>query len=443
MNAVADEALSADQRAAGPRGRQAAFGFIFAASVMNAISFGLMIPVLPNLIRSFFGAVSASSTASASDWQMVFGVTWGAMQFFSGPVLGMLSDRFGRRPVMLISILGLALDFLVMAFAPSLVWLLLGRVFNGLTAASFSTANAYVADISTSANRAKNFGWMGAAFSVGFLFGPWLGGALATYSVHIGDLVLSPLRTPFLVAAGLCAVNWFYGLLVLPESLPKERRIATFEWRRANPVGSFSLLRAHRDLLPLAALYFLFMLAQQVLPNVFVLYTTYRYHWGLSFLGWTFFVTGGLGILVQFFVVAPVVARIGERGAVLAGAFFGLVGFVIYALAPTGPLYFIGMPVFALMGLMQPGLQGLMTQHVGSSEQGRLQGANQSTGGIASIIGPFVFPETFSYALRRMPELPGLPILIAAGLLGVAILVALRFARPDPTVAAARDAPSP
>ncbi|HZZ89146.1 MAG TPA: TCR/Tet family MFS transporter, partial [Caulobacteraceae bacterium] len=425
-----------------PAGRQAAFGFIFAASVMNAVSFGLMIPVLPNLIRSFFGSITASSTAAASDWQMIFGVTWGVMQFFSGPVLGMLSDRFGRRPVMLISILGLAVDFLVMALAPSLVWLLLGRVFNGLTAASFSTANAYVADISTPATRARNFGWMSAAFSVGFLLGPAMGGVLATYSVHIGDLALSPLRTPFLVAAALCAVNWVYGLVVLPESLPSERRIPAFVWRRANPLGSLQLLRAHRDLLPLAMLYFLFILSQQVLPNVFVLYTTYRYHWTLSFLGVTFFFTGLLGILVQFFVVGPVVARIKERGAVLVGAICGTVAYLLYGLAPTGLIYFIGMPIFALAGLMQPGLQGLMSQHVSPSEQGRLQGANQSLGGIASIIGPFIFPLTFSFALRRAPAEPGLPILIAASLLALAVVVALRFARPDPTVTAEARSPA-
>ncbi|HZC17323.1 MAG TPA: TCR/Tet family MFS transporter [Caulobacteraceae bacterium] len=411
-------------------GRQSAFGFIFATAVMNAVSFGLMIPVLPNLIRSFFGATNAASTASAADWQFIFGVTWGAMQFFSGPVLGMLSDRFGRRPVMLISILGLALDFLVMAFAPTLAWLLLGRVLNGATAASFSTANAYVADISTQQTRARNFGWMSAAFSVGFLLGPAAGGFLATISLHIGAFHLDPLRTPFVAAAGLCAINWVYGLIVLPESLPPERRIVRFEWGRANPVASLSLLRAHRDLLPLASVNFLFQLAQQVLPNVFVLYTTLRYHWSLSFLGATFVITGALGILVQSLLVGPVVKRIGERGAVIAGAAAGVGGFLIYALAPTGAWYFVGMPVFAFIGLMQPGLQGLMTQHVSPMEQGRLQGANQSTGGIAAIIGPTIFPLSFAFALRDWPSEPGLPILIAAALLGLSLTVAWRFARP-------------
>jgi DHA1 family tetracycline resistance protein-like MFS transporter len=410
------------------RGRQAAFGFIFAASVMNALSFGLMIPVLPSLIRSFFGATNVASTASAADWQFIFGVTWGSMQFVSGPVLGMLSDRFGRRPVMLISILGLSLDFLVMAFAPTLAWLLLGRVLNGATAASFSTANAYVADISTPANRARNFGWMSSAFSVGFLLGPTAGGILTTHALHLGAFTLEGIRVPFLVAAGLCAINWVYGLVVLPESLPPERRIKRFDWKRANPVASLTLLRSHEDLLPLASINFLFQLAQQVLPGIFVLYTQLRYGWSLSFLGVTFFVTGALSIFVQAFVVGPVVKRVGERGAVMIGAAAGMIAFVIYALAATPTMYFIGMPIFALMGLMQPGIQGLMTQHVSGSEQGRLQGANQSTGGIASIIGP-LFPLSFALTLRTLPGLPGLPILIAAALLALALVLAIRFAR--------------
>jgi DHA1 family tetracycline resistance protein-like MFS transporter len=407
--------------------RTAAFGFVFATAVMNALSFGLMIPVLPSLIRSFFGSATAAATASAAEWQFIFGVTWGAMQFVCGPILGMLSDRYGRRPVMLISIFGLALDFLVMAFAPTLIWLLLGRLLNGATAASFSTANAYVADITPPERRARNFGWMSSAFSVGFLLGPTVGGLLADINI----------RLPFLVAAGLCGVNWLYGLFVLPESLPPARRVAAFSWFRANPVASLNLLRSHHELLPLACVNFLFQLAQQVLPNIFVLYTTLRYHWSLSFLGATFFITGALGIAVQSLVVAPVVARVGERGAVLLGAAAGATGFAIYAMAPSGPIYFVGMPVFALMGLMQPGLQGLMTQRVGASEQGRLQGANQSTGGIASILGPTIFPLTFAFALRRVPDMPGLPILVAAGLLAIAFLASLRIASGAPAPARA------
>jgi DHA1 family tetracycline resistance protein-like MFS transporter len=435
MNASAEETMRDGESAARPRGRQAAFGFIFALSVINNLSFGLMIPVLPNLIRSFFGVTNAASTASAAEWQAIFGVTWGAMQFVSGPVLGMLADRFGRRPVLLISIFGLSLDLLVMTFAPTLTWLLLGRVLNGATAATFSTANAYVADVSPPQRRARNFGVMSSAFSIGFLFGPVLGGVLAAHPIQVGAFHLDGLRTPFLVAALLCAVNWVYGLVVLPESLPPERRMPAFQWTRANPVGSLALLRSHEDLLPLAAITFLFQFAQQVLPNIFVLYTTLRYHWSLQFLGVTFFVTGALGVIVQLFVVHPVVLRIGERGAVVVGAACGALGLVIYALAPTGPIYFIGMPIFALQGLMLPGLQGLMTQHVSGAEQGRLQGANQSLGGIANILGPVIFPLTFAYALRQLPAWPGLPILVSAALLGLAVVLSVRFARPTAVMA--------
>ncbi len=420
-------------------GRNAAFGFIYATAVMNALSFGIMIPILPSLIRSFFGAATAEATASAAVWQAIFGVTWGAMQFVIGPVLGMMSDRFGRRPVMLISILGLALDFLIMAFAPTLMWLLVGRILNGATASSFSTANAYVADITEPQDRARNFGWMASAFSIGFLLGPMTGGFLTTQDLHFAGLHISGLRVPFIAAAALCAINWVYGLFVLPESLPPERRLTTFNWRRANPIASLELLGSHAELLPLAGVNFLFQLSQQVLPNIFVLYTTMRYHWPLRFLGVTFFITGALGILVQAVVVGPVVKRLGERGSVLLGAAMGATGFVIYALAPEGRFYFIGMPFFALIGLMQPGLQGLMTQRVSANEQGRLQGANQSTGGIAAIVGPTVFPLTFAFALHHVPGVPGLPILIAAALLGVAFIAALNVATGAPAAVQAAE----
>jgi DHA1 family tetracycline resistance protein-like MFS transporter len=404
-------------------GRRAAFGFIFATAVMNAVSFGIMIPVLPYLIKDF----TSGDTASASEWQVIFATTWGLMQFFCGPILGLLSDRFGRRPVMLVSIGGLAIDFLFMAFAPTLMWLLVGRVLNGATAASFSTANAYVADVTPQNRRARNFGIMSSAFSAGFLVGPALGGFLADID----------LRLPFLVAAALCACNWLYGFFVLPESLPPERRVARFELARANPIGSLKLLRSHHELLGLAGIAFLFQLAHQVLPQVFVLYTTYRYHWSLSFLGLTFIVTGVLGILVQSFLVGPVVARIGERGAVLLGAASGALGFLIYALAPTGPIYFIGMPVFALMGFMMPGLMGLMTQRVAPNEQGQLQGANQSMQGVGAILGPSIFGLTFAWAIRNDAtlQMPGLPILIATGLLTIAFIAALGIAKPEPAAA--------
>ncbi|HEY5071446.1 MAG TPA: TCR/Tet family MFS transporter [Caulobacteraceae bacterium] len=399
--------------------RAAAFGFIFVTALMNAVSFGIMIPILPNLIKQFVGG----DTAQASEWNVLFATTWGAMQFFCGPILGMISDRFGRRPVLLISLFGLFVDFLFMAFAPSLAWLYVGRILNGLTAASFSTANAYVADVTTPERRARNFGLIGSAFSFGFLIGPVLGGVLGEHD----------LRLPFKVAAALTLVNWLYGLFVLPESLSAERRVSSINWRRANPLGALAFLRARGSLLGLASVGFLFQLAQNVLPNIFVLYTGYRYGWTPQILGFTFMATGASGIIVQMFLVGPVVARIGERGAVLLGAASGMAGFVIFALAPKGWIYLIGLPVFAAIGFLQPGLMGLMTRRVGPAHQGELQGANQSLMGISSVIGPPLFGLTFAWSIRHEASLhlPGLPILISASLLATAFLVSLRVAKPS------------
>jgi DHA1 family tetracycline resistance protein-like MFS transporter len=424
--AAGDLSMSEPTTLTGRPKRRAAFGFIFATALMNAISFGIMIPVLPNLIKQFTGG----DFAAASLTNVLFATVWGLMQFFCGPILGLLSDRIGRRPVLLISLFGLAVDFLFMALAPSLSWLFVGRVINGMTASSFATAGAYVADVTPPQDRAKTFGWMGSAFSFGFLVGPAFGGLLAEQS----------LRLPFFVAAGLTAVNWLYGLLVLPESLPPERRITRFEWRRANPVGSLNFLRRHSELLDLAFINFLFYLAQNVLPSIFVLYAGYRYHWSPLIMGMTLMGTGALGVAVQLLLVGPIVSRIGERNTLLLGAAGGAMGFALYGFAPTGTIYLASAPIFALMNLMQPGLQGLMTRRVGPQEQGQLQGANQSLQGISSIIGPLVFGTIFAWAVRNDATFhaPGLPIFLAAGLLVIAFVFGLRVHRGP---GAAPDAP--
>ena len=404
----------------GGSARSAAFGFIFAATLMNSISFGIMIPILPNLIKQMTGG----DTAAASSWNALFATVWGLMQFFCGPILGMLSDRFGRRPVMLVSIFGLFVDFLFMALAPNLAWLFVGRVLNGITASSFSTANAYVADITPPERRARNFGLIGSAFGFGFIIGPTIGGLLGQ-----GNL-----RLPFVAAAVLCALNWLYGLLVLPESLPKARRTQAIDWSRANPIGSLRFLRSGGGgLMGMAAVALLYQLGFIVLPTIFVLYTGYRYGWTPRILGFTFMATGISQILVQAFLVSPVVKRIGERGAVLLGAAMGSAGFLIYALAPSGWVYLAGIPVFAMSGFLQPGLMGLMTRRVGPSRQGQLQGAFQSLQGVASIIAPSFFGLVFAWAIRHNStlHLPGLPILASSALFAGAFVLSLWVARPE------------
>lgn len=402
--------------------RQAALGFIFITAILDVLSLGVMIPVLPNLVKAFGGG----DTATAADWNVLFATTWGVMQFICSPILGLMSDRFGRRPVILTSIFGLGVDFLFMAFAPNLWWLFVGRVFNGMTAASFSTAGAYVADVTTPENRAKGFGLMGAAFGIGFTFGPALGGWLWNVD-H---------RAPFLVCAALALCNWLYGFFVLPESLPPEHRQPRFDWKKANPLGSLQLLRRHPGLLGLAGVGFLFQLAHNVLPSVFVLYMGFRYNWGPDTVGLTLMASGISGVIIQGLVVGPAVRKLGERGALMVGLFSGFAGFTIYALAPTGLLYLCGLPIFAFSGLIQPGLQGLMTRRVAPNEQGQLQGANAALMGIASMIGPSLFLLPFAFAVRHDAtlHLPGLPVLIAACLMLLATLLAWAKARPAPAL---------
>ncbi|MFC3076866.1 TCR/Tet family MFS transporter [Phenylobacterium terrae] len=407
----------AEQTAAAPPARRAAFGFIFAVALINSISFGLMIPILPNLVKSFTGG----DTAAASEWNVVFAVTWGLLQFFFAPFLGVLSDRVGRRPVLLVSLFGLAIDFLVMALAPNLMWLWIGRFINGLTAASMPTANAYVADVTPPAERAKAFGWIGSAMSFGFVGGPAIGGWL-------GDI---DLRLPFYVAAALTSLNWLYGLLILPESHPPEKRLKKFDWSRANPLGSLRLLRSHHELVSLAAIWFLYQLAHMVYPAIFVLYMGHRYGWSPALIGLSMMVSGVLGVLVQSFLVGPTVQRLGERGALLLGAAAGATGMAIYGWAPAPWAYFAAMPFAALMALVIPGLQGMMTRRVGPHEQGQLQGANQGLTGIAALAGPILFGLTFAWSLRNEAVLqaPGLAIYIAAGLMVLAFVIALRTAK--------------
>ena len=398
---------------------RAAFGFIFVSAVTTAMSFGLMIPILPSLLKSFTGG----DTAQAAIWNTVFATLGGAMSLFAGPVLGLVSDRVGRRPVLLFSLCGLGLDFLFMAFAPSLAWLLVGRMISGATSGAFSIANAYVADITPPEDRARAFGWMGSAFSFGFLAGPALGGLLGEVS----------LRLPFIAAALLTLANVLYGVFVLPESLAPSQRTERIIWRKANPLGSLMLLRSHHELLGLAGLQLLNQLAQMVWPAVFVLYTSYRYHWSPLGTGLYMMAGGVLGVGVQSFLVGPCVRRFGERGTLMIGAGAATLAYVWYALSPTGWWYAVAMPVSCLSGLVVPGLQGLMTRRVGPQEQGQLQGANQALAGLASVVGPSLFGLSFVWALNHPGlNLPGLPLLLAAGAMLSCLLLALKT-RPDKT----------
>lgn len=386
--------------------------------VLDIIAFGIVIPVLPKLIESFV----SGETGRAAEYFGLFGTAWALMQFICSPILGSLSDRFGRRPVLLLSITGLGLDYIFMALAPSLGWLFVGRMLSGMTAAGFATATAYIADVTTPENRAGAYGIVGAAFGFGFIIGPALGGMLGAADP----------RLPFWVAGGLALVNALYGFFVLPESLPPERR-APFEWAKANPVGSLRFLRAHGELLSLASVSFLYNLGHQVFPSVFVLWAGLVLRWDPKQVGMALAAVGIFSVIVQGALVRPLVRKIGQRRTLMVGGFFGTLGFAMYGLAGTVPMFWIAAVAYAPAGVFNPTLLGLLTKRVGPSEQGKLQGANASLAGIGGMLGPGLFALTFSWAIRSdaMLHLPGLPFFVASALFGLAAVVGWRATRND------------
>src|SRR5437773_1304801 len=325
-------------------GRRAAMAFIYVTIVLDVLGFGILIPVLAPLVVRFTGNDSSQGA-------LMFGLLltiWSLMQFLFSPLVGALSDRFGRRPVLILSAIGLGFDYVIMALAPNLAWLFVGRVLSGITASSYPSASAYVADVTPPQRRAAAFGMVGAAWGVGFIMGPALGGLLGAVDLHL----------PFWAAAAMSFGSAAYGLLVLPESLPPGTR-KPFSWRSANPVGSLSLLSRHPGLLGLAGVVFLNFLAFQVLPSVTVLYVGYRYGWDALAVGLTLTLVGVCNIAVQAGLVKRVVQRFGERKTLYAGLLAGMAGFLVYGLAPNGIVFLLGVPVFAFIGLVQPALQSL------------------------------------------------------------------------------------
>src|SRR3982074_2190728 len=351
-----------------PAPRQAAFAFVFVTVLLDMLALGMVIPVLPRLVESFLGG----DTARAAQVVGLFGTVWALMQFIFSPVQGALSDRFCRRPIILMYNFGAGLDYVLLGLAPNLAWLFVGRVISGMCAASISTAFAYVADVTPPERRSARFGMLGAAFGVGFVIGPAIGGLLGA----------SAPRLPFWAAAACSLLNGLYGLVVLPESLPPDKR-APLSWRNASPVGALMLLRRHRELYGLAAVNFLAQTAHVALPIVFVLYAGHRHGWGGREGGFPLGLGGACAIVVQAGLTGAFVKQFGERRTLLIGLLFGALGFAIYGLAPTGLIFCAGIPVMALWGLASPTATGLMSARVSPLEQGQLQGGNSSIQGIA------------------------------------------------------------
>lgn len=392
-----------------PKGRRAAATFIFLTVTLDMLAMGMIAPVLPRLIESFLHG----NTVDAAQTLGLFGTAFAVMQFFCSPILGSLSDRFGRRPIVLLSNFGLGFDYLLMAWAPALHWLFLGRLISGITSSSIPTAMAYMADVTPRERRAAAFGMLSAAFGLGFVLGPAVGGILGN---------INP-RLPFWVSACLSLVNGLYGIFVLPESLSTANR-TPFSWRRANPVGSLTLLRRHSMLL-MAGVLLLGYIAQQSLMNVYVIYADYRYGWTDRTVGLSLAAIGICSALYGALLVKPVVARLGELRTIAVGLIGGTLGYTAFGLSRTGLLFWLGIPLLNMMSLTWPSAQSVLSHKTSPSEQGQLQGAINGLRGIAGLIGPGMFTWIFSKSIggNALIHLPGSPFFFAASMLLASLLL--------------------
>ena len=388
--------------------RQAGLAFIAVTVCLDVVSHTIVFPVLPRLVEQLLHG----DRPGAARWVGVLYAGWALAQFFAAPVLGMLSDRFGRRPVILISVFGLAVDLVVTALAPDLAWLMVARVICGMTAGAQTAAMAYVADITPPEDRTQRYGLLNAAAWTGVIIGPAIGGVLGA---------MDP-RAPFWAAAAVALANGVYGLVVLPESLPRERR-AALNWGQANPWASLTLLRERAGLLILGVVFFLLWFAGQAINSVFVLYTAYRYHWTPMALGIFCSLLAVGTILVQTQLASRAARRLGERRAVLVGLVFQVAGFTAVGLASTGLLFWLANIPMILANIAGPALQALMTSKVNPDEQGRLQGAMGSIGSMTGLFGPIAFTQLFAWAisLGHGPAWSGVTILAGAALSALAL----------------------
>ncbi len=412
-----------------PRGQRAAAAFIYLTVALDMLALGMIAPVLPHLISGFVHG----STSRTAEMIGIFASIFAAMQFIFSPVLGSLSDRFGRRPIVLLSNFGLGFDYVVMALAPSLSFLFIGRIFAGITASSIPTATAYMSDVTPRERRAAAFGMLQAAFGVGFILGPALGGWLGG---------INP-RYPFWASAALSLLNGVYGLFVLPESLPKQHR-SPFSWRRANPVGSVHMLTRSRVTIALAAVLLLGYIAQNSLLNVYVLYANYRYGWSDRAIGFSLAALGAVTIFYGFFLVRRSSAWFGDQRSVLFGLTGGAIGYLVFAAAPTGLLFLAGMPLLNLTSIAWPAAQSILSRSAGPEEQGQLQGAINSLRGIAGMIGPGIFTWLFARAVGQWSglHLPGLPYFVAGAMLLLSVLIGVLTRAPSAARSPAVSVPS-
>ncbi len=392
---------------------KAALGFIFITLLIDVTGIGIIIPVLPRLISELTGG-NLSEASRYGGWLMF---AYAIMQFLFSPVLGGLSDQFGRRPVLLLSLFGFGLDYLLLAFAPNIGWLFLGRLLAGVMGASFTTATAYIADISTPGKRARNFGMVGVAFGLGFIIGPVLGGVLGQFGS----------RVPFLAAAGLTFLNWLYGYLVLPESLAPENR-RPFNWRRANPAGSLAQLKKYPVITGLIGSLIFIYIAGYATQSTWTYFTMERFGWDEKWVGYSLGFVGLMVAIVQGGLIGVVVPKLGAERAVYTGLLLYSVGFILFAFASQSWMMFAFIIPYALGGIAGPSLQGIISGQVPPNGQGELQGALTSLISLTSIVGPPLMTNLFAFFTGRSAPLyfPGAPFLMGAVLTLVSVFLAKR-----------------
>jgi len=391
--------------------KKAAIGFIFVTLLIDVIGWGIIIPVMPKLIEEMIHG-SISDASRYNGWLLfAFSIT----QFVCAPILGNLSDQYGRRSVLLISLFGFGIDYLFLSFAPTIGWLFVGRVFAGVTGASFTTGAAYIADISTSENRAKNFGMIGAAFGLGFIIGPVIGGVLGQFGS----------RVPFIAAAILCLLNWLWGFFVLPESLPKEKR-RKFEWRRANPVGSMLHLRKYPGISELIGSLVLVYIASHAVQSNWAFYVTEKFNWSEKMIGLSLGVVGLLVGLVQGGLIRVINPLLGNERSVYVGLALYSIGMLLFGLASQSWMMFVFLVPYCLGGIAGPALQAIISGHVPPNEQGELQGALTSLMSATSIIGPPVMTNLFAYftSPKAPVRFPGAPFMLGALLMLASAIMA-------------------
>ncbi|MFY7827093.1 MAG: TCR/Tet family MFS transporter [Flectobacillus sp.] len=391
--------------------RNPAIIFIFITMLIDVLGIGIIIPILPDLIEEFVGG----GTSNAAIYGSMLMASYAVMQFIMSPIIGGLSDQYGRRPIILASLIGFSIDYLLLAFAPNITWLFVGRLIAGVTGASFTTAGAYIADISKPEERAKNFGMIGAAFGLGFILGPVVGGVLGEINIKL----------PFFASAGLTAINWLYGYFILPESLSKENR-RPFNWKRSNPIGTLSNMTKYPLLFGLSLALFCIQLAGQTNPSTWAYYTKLVFHWSKREIGLSLGFAGVAVAIVQGFLSRKIIPKLGEKNSIFVGLAFWSVGFLLYSFAWKGWMMYVIMMPFAMGGIAAPAIQSVMTQQVGANEQGELQGGITSILSITSILGPLIASNLFSYfASSKAPiYYPGAAFLSGAILAVISLIIA-------------------